>query len=106
MITEYIRYQLDTHSPDALIIAYDAAGAHLRAASECLGYTLSQCQAEPAAFILRIHWASATGHLEGFRRGPSFPPFLALIRPFISEIVEMRHYTDTQVLWHRTSEDL
>jgi hypothetical protein len=35
--------------------------------------------------------------MAGFRRGPDFPPFLVAVRPFISEIVEMRHYLATPV---------
>ena len=36
--------------------------------------------------------------MNGFRRGPHFPPFLAAIRPFIGEIEEMRHYGLTPVV--------
>lgn len=102
MITEYIRYQLTSTAPDSLVSAYEEAAAHLRAAPECHGYALLKCQEEPTAFILRIHWASTAAHMEGFRRGPNFPPFLALIKPFISEIAEMRHYDETAVTWART----
>jgi len=101
MITEYIRYHLTTHTPDALVQAYEQAGEHLRAAPECQGYSLAQCREEPAAFVLRIDWTSADAHMEGFRRGENFPPFLALIRPFVGEITEMRHYSDTHVAWAR-----
>jgi quinol monooxygenase YgiN len=101
MITEYIRYELKTHSPGDLIAAYEAAGAHLQAAPECLGYELRRCADAEDVFILRILWQSARDHLEGFRKGPHFPPFLALIRPFIGEMAEMRHYEPTAVTWQR-----
>jgi quinol monooxygenase YgiN len=93
MTNEYIRYLLVDHEPDALIAAYEAARAHLDAAPECLGYDLAQCDEEPNSLILRIEWTSASAHMQGFRRGPHFPPFLAAIRAFIPEIAEMRHYT-------------
>lgn len=99
MITEYIRYQLTTHTPEALTQAYVQAGEHLKAAPECLGFDLTQCDEEPSAFILRILWTSAEAHMQGFRGGPNFPPFLALIRPFIGEIAEMRHYSKTPAAW-------
>lgn len=99
MITEYIRYDLTTHTPEALIAAYAEAAHSLRAAPECLGYELAQCDEAPNSLILRIHWVSAAAHLDGFRKGPHFPPFLAAIRPFIPEIAEMRHYTPTEVTW-------
>jgi quinol monooxygenase YgiN len=100
MIPEYIRYELKTHSTQDLIGAYAVAGEHLQAL-ECLGYELSQCADAEDIFILCIFWRSARDHLEGFRKGPHFPPFLALIRPFIGEMVEMRHYEPTAVAWRR-----
>lgn len=93
MTTEYIRYQLTEHEPAALIAAYEQARAHLDAAPECLGYDLAQCEDEPTSFVLRIDWTNAAAPMQGFRRGPHFPPFLAAIRDFIPEIAEMRHYT-------------
>ena len=88
---EYIRYVLTDHDPDTLVAAYGEAGKHLAAAPECLGYELTQCAEDAASFILRISWLSVEAHMNGFRRGPHFPPFLAAIQPFIPEIAEMRH---------------
>ncbi len=102
MIVEYIRYELKTHSAEALVEAYAKAAAHLRAAPECLGYELTQCEEEPTSVILRIQWESSDAHMLGFRKGPHFPPFLALIRPFLQEIAEMRHYVKTPVEWTRS----
>jgi quinol monooxygenase YgiN len=93
MTIEYIRYLLVEHEPAALIVAYEAARVYLDAAPECLAYDLAQCDDEPNSLILRIEWTSAAAHMQGFRRGPHFPPFLAAIREFIPEIAEMRHYT-------------
>lgn len=98
---EYIRYQLSAHAPEALREAYRQAGLHLQAAPECLSYDLAQCEDDEKSFVLRIAWASTTAHMEGFRRGPHFPPFLAAIRDFIPEIAEMRHYRPTGLAWHR-----
>jgi hypothetical protein len=103
MTIEYIRYGLTRHTPADLIEAYTRAGAHLEAAPECLGFDLAQCSEDPNVLILRIEWISASAHLSGFRKGQNFPPFLAAIRPFISEIAEMRHYEVTPVSWHRNA---
>ena len=92
MIVEYIRYSLTQHKPAELIAAYVEAGKHLAAALECRGYELTQCEEDASSFILRIDWGSAEAHMQGFRKGPHFSPFLALVRPFIPEIAEMRHY--------------
>lgn len=98
---EYVRYVLTAHSVEDFIAAYTEAGRHLAAAPECLGYEITQCEDEAASFILRIRWASVAAHMEGFRRGPHFPPFLAAIRDFIPEIAEMRHYRQTGLAWSR-----
>lgn len=101
MTVEYIRYVLKDHSPESLIAAYEEAGQHLAAAPECLGYELSQCEEDDKSFILRIHWESTEKHLEGFRKGPNFPPFFAAIREVVPEIAEMRHYRPTGIEWTR-----
>jgi quinol monooxygenase YgiN len=92
MIVEYIRYAMTAHTPDEIIEAYNNAAVHLDAAAECVDYELTQCVEDPKSLILRIRWQSAEAHMTGFRLGPHFPPFLNTIRPFMSEIVEMRHY--------------
>jgi quinol monooxygenase YgiN len=101
MIVEYIRYALIQHSPEELKDAYARASAHLQAAPECHGYDLCQCGEEPASLILRILWTSGEAHLQGFRKGSNFPPFLTAIQPFIGEVAEMRHYDFTPIAWTR-----
>ncbi len=102
MSIEYIRYELTQHTAEELVSAYDAAAVHLRAAPECLSFEMARCVEAPASFILRIRWTSTEAHLQGFRKGPHFPPFLQLIRPFVPEIAEMRHYEETDVVWERS----
>jgi quinol monooxygenase YgiN len=97
MIVEYIRYALKEHSGDDLVAAYSAAEPRLRASPNALAWELARSTDDPASFILRIEWDSAEGHMQDFRRGPEFPPFLAAIRPFMDEIAEMRHYELTPV---------
>ncbi|HEX8604230.1 MAG TPA: antibiotic biosynthesis monooxygenase [Pseudoduganella sp.] len=101
MIVEYIRYELNQHSTEELLDAYRAAALHLRAAPECLGYELAVRDDAPSTCVVRITWQSAEAHMSAFRRGPHFPPFLDLIRPYIGEIAEMKHYTLTDVVWAR-----
>jgi quinol monooxygenase YgiN len=101
VIIEYIRYELTTSSTDSLLDSYRAAATHLRDAPECLGYEMTVCADAPQSCVLRIQWQSAEAHMGGFRRGPHFPPFLALIRPYIGEIAEMRHYRCTDLAWSR-----
>jgi hemoglobin len=97
MIIEYVRYRIPREQAGAFRDAYRSAAASLRAAPECLGWELSQCEEEPESWTLRITWTSTEAHLQGFRKGPHFPRFLELIRPYIPQIQEMRHYTPTEV---------
>lgn len=101
MIVEYIRYQLKQHTPEELVTAYRKAQESLKAAPECHGVELSHCVEDPSSLTLRILWTSTEDHLRGFRKGAHFPPFLAAIRPFVSEIAEMQHYAVTDVDWQR-----
>ena len=101
MILEYIRYRIPTELDDEFRAAYARAAASLQASRECLGYDLARCHEEPSCYILRIHWTSLEAHLQGFRRGAEFGPFLREVRPFIDRIEEMRHYQPTELSWSR-----
>jgi hypothetical protein len=41
--------------------------------------------------------------MEGFRKSPEFRGFFAAIGPFVKQIVEMRHYEATGVVWSRVA---
>src|SRR4051812_5659185 len=86
MIVEYIRYVVPEGQAPALLAAYEKAGESLRASEHCLGYELTRCTEAKEVFILRILWDSADGHLQGFRKGPHFGPFLHAIQPFVPSI--------------------
>lgn len=97
MIAEYIRYQVPAELREALTEAHRQAALHLDDAPECLANELSECAEEPGQFVLRIEWESVEAHMEGFRKGPHFPLFFALVKSFYGNIQEMRHYRPTAV---------
>jgi quinol monooxygenase YgiN len=101
MISEYIRYNIDSSRAVEFVSAYETASENLRASSHCLGYDLSRCVEAPDKFILHILWDSVEGHMKGFRPSAEFKPFLEAIRPYIGDIEEMRHYEHTSVRWTR-----
>ena len=92
MIVEYIRYRVPGPDGAKLIEAYEEAAEPLLTSGHCLSYEVSRCVDEPEVLVVRIEWDSAEGHLKGFRTGPQFAAFFALIRPFVQQIEEMRHY--------------
>lgn len=97
MIVEYIRYSIVEDRRTAFENAYAEAQSALHASSHCLGWELAGCSEDPTQYILRIEWDSAEGHMSGFRRSPEFRSFLTLVRPYIDDIQEMRHYELTGV---------
>ena len=101
MTIEYIRYELVAHEAEEFLHAYGVAAEALRAAPECMAFELARCEEAPRSFVLRIEWQSTAAHLQGFRKGPHFPPFLAAIKPFVGEIAEMRHYSPTSLVFRR-----
>jgi quinol monooxygenase YgiN len=101
MVVEYIRYTVPPEQGDAFEAAYAEATQTLEADPHCHGYEVARCVEDPASYIVRLLWDSVEGHMEGFRKGPNFPPFLAAIRPFIPQIDEMRHYHYVTEPWRR-----
>ena len=92
VIVEYLRYQVDAARHDDFIADYKAATKPLLASPHALSFDMCQCVEEPDQFTLRIEWTSADDHLKGFRSSPEFKAFFAHIRPYLKDIVEMRHY--------------
>lgn len=100
MVVEYIRYDIPSERAEAFLEAYRSAGEHLRASPHCLRYEVSRGSEEPHHFIVRIEWDSEEGHLQGFRRSPAFRSFFELVKPFVSNIQEMKHYR-VESVWSR-----
>jgi quinol monooxygenase YgiN len=96
MIVEYIRYKIQEEHRAAFEAAYEQAFAPLLRSPYCLAAELSRCTEEQASYILRIEWTSQEDHLKGFRSSPEFQEFLSLIRDYIPNIQEMRHYASIQ----------
>ena len=97
MIVEYVRYRVAEDRLPGFEAAYAEAATALADAPQCVDYELSRSVDEPSCHVLRITWTSADDHLQGFRGGPHFAPFLAAIGPYVDDIEEMRHYERTAV---------
>jgi quinol monooxygenase YgiN len=92
MVVEYIRYEVPTARHDEFLTAYRSAAKELEASSHCLSYEISEGIEEPDNFTVRIEWDSLDGHEKGFRTSAQFGPFFAKVKPFYTEIREMKHY--------------
>lgn len=92
MIVEYIRYTVGADRAAEFVAAYRRAGVVLDEDPHCLRWEVSRGVEEPEHFVVRIEWDSLEGHEQGFRGGERFGEFFATVRPFFSDIQEMKHY--------------
>jgi truncated hemoglobin YjbI/quinol monooxygenase YgiN len=97
MIVEYIRYRLTEDRVEGFEAAYSTAALGLSLSPQCVDYELSRSVDEPLCYIPRITWTSSKDHLDGFRGSALFPPFFAAVKPYFSDVEEMRHYDRTHV---------
>lgn len=98
MIIEYTRYRIPLDRSAEFESAYAEAAIHMKNSPYCLRYELTRCTEEPERYILRIEWGSVEGHLQGFRKDPSFREFFRHVQPFFKQIEEMQHYELTRVV--------
>ena len=101
MIPEILRYKIPVAQSVAFTTAYRQAAEVLRDSPHCLGCELLRSDKDPENYLLTIYWDSAEGHMQGFRTSAVFPPFLALVRPFLANIQEMEHYHPSGIAWRR-----
>lgn len=92
MIVEYLRYEIDEDRQQSFIEAYKAAAKPLLSSEYALSFDMCQCVEDPSHFILRINWTSADDHIRKFRGSKEFKAFFVHIRPYLNDIIEMRHY--------------
>jgi hemoglobin len=97
MITEYIRYKIQSEKVVQFIEDYKKAAVPLATSPYCKDIDLTQCAEEETDFILRIVWTSATDHVDKFRKSDEFAAFFSHIKPYLQNILEMRHYGYTDV---------
>jgi quinol monooxygenase YgiN len=103
MTTEVIRYRIPAHQADAFEQAYRQTEPILQNSSHCLGYRLLRGVEEPENWILFLYWDSVQGHEQGFRTEKGFREFFTLVKPFLNQIQEMKHYEDRKMYWSRNS---
>jgi len=101
MITEVIRYKIPAGQAEGFEKAYQSSEPILRNSAHCLGYRLLRGVEEPENWILLLYWDSVEGHEQGFRKEKEFRDFFNLVKPFLNDIREMKHYEDRSMAWTR-----
>ena len=101
MITEVIRYNIPAEHAEAFETAYREIESILRTSAHYLGYRLLRGVEEPENWVLLLYWDSVEGHEQGFRKEKQFRDFFNLVKPFLNDIREMKHYEDRSMTWTR-----
>lgn len=92
MIVEYLRYSIGEARQAQFIADYKAGSHELIKSEYCENYEFCQCVEDESQFIIRIQWTSADDHLHRFRSSNEFKAFFPYIKPYLDDIIEMRHY--------------
>ena len=56
------------------------------------GWKVNKGVESPERFILQIFWATLEDHTEGFRQGPLFAQWRAIIGPFFAQPPQVEHF--------------
>ena len=57
------------------------------------GYKVNKCIETPERFVLQIFWDTLEAHTVGFRQGPLFTEWRAIIGPFFAQPPVVEHFT-------------
>ena len=60
-----------------------------------LGWQVHHCVESPERFVLQIRWATLEAHTVGFRQGPLFTEWRAIVGPFFAQPPVVEHFTLT-----------
>ncbi len=56
------------------------------------GYKVNKCMETPTRFVLMIYWATLEDHTVGFRQGPLFAEWRAIVGPFFAKPPLVEHF--------------
>jgi heme-degrading monooxygenase HmoA len=57
------------------------------------GYKVNKGVESPERYILMIYWETLEDHTVGFRQGPLFPQWRAIVGPFFAQPPVVEHFT-------------
>ncbi len=70
-----------------------AANTVASQAAGMLGWQVHRCIESPERLVLQIQWATLEDHTVGFREGPLFAQWRAIIGPFFAGPPLVEHFT-------------
>lgn len=57
------------------------------------GYKVNKCIETPERYVLQIFWETLEAHTVGFRQGPLFTQWRAIIGPFFAQPPHVEHFS-------------
>lgn len=61
-------------------------------ASGMMGWSVNKGVESPERYVLQIRWATLEDHTVGFRQGPLFAQWRAIIGPFFAQPPQVEHF--------------
>ena len=61
-------------------------------AAGMLGWNVNRCIESPERYVLQIFWATLEHHTVGFRQGPLFAQWRAIVGPFFAQPPLVEHF--------------
>jgi heme-degrading monooxygenase HmoA len=58
-----------------------------------MGFKVNRSVETPERYVLMIFWATLEDHTVGFRQGPLFAKWRAIVGPFFAEPPQVEHFT-------------
>jgi heme-degrading monooxygenase HmoA len=58
-----------------------------------LGYEVNKGVESPERYVLMVMWETLEDHTDGFRSGPLFPQWRAIVGPFFAQPPHDEHFT-------------
>lgn len=92
MIIEVAHIKVLSGHETAFEAAVNKAVQVFAQAKGCLGLHLQRCIENPSEYEAIIRWETLEDHTEGFRNGPLFQEWRALVGPHFDGAPEVKHY--------------
>jgi heme-degrading monooxygenase HmoA len=94
VILEAVRLDVHAGREAEFESAFTRARAIIAASPGFQGVELRRCVEHPSRYLLLVRWATLADHTVGFRQGPDYPRWRALLHHFYDPFPEVEHYEE------------
>lgn len=91
-VLEVARLDVRPGQESAFESAFATATAIISASPGFLGLELRRCVEHASRYVLLVRWATLDDHTVGFRQGPRYAEWRALLHHFYDPFPEVEHY--------------